>query len=760
MKHAGWFLVLSAGLALLAITTTRIHTDITDFFFHGDDADSAFLVNQLQSDELARRYLVGFSYPDLDEEAGFDFLTAVRQRLEADPDVQRVNSGRPSEAALRQLIQVYAPHHVQLFSLQPEQDFPTLFSTQGLDAQALRVREALLGPDPQLAKSLLHEDPMLLTLNWLQKLGRSTPRPLTRQGYSVLFVDTRIDATDTAAQARFQQRLQTIFKQLDASLGDAVHMEVTGVPVFAVHIKNAVAQDIQRVSILSAASVALLFLLVFRSGRALLVTALLMLTTLATAVLVTDGVFGYVHGLTLALGTTLIGVCIDYPIHAMVHASEAAGAATLQRLWSPMILAGITTVIGYAALAMSGFPGLQQIALFSATGILTALLLTRFALPGLIAMFHPSLHPRLSANWLLAEPVTRILRPGILVVAAVVVVAGDSRLHWSSDLNTLSPDLEQLRQRDRSIRTHLVTVEPGRFLLVSGNNIEQALQSAEQLIPRLRQLHDEGVLDAFFPVYPLLASRALQQRNETQWNEILDAAASTHWRQALERHGLNARTFPPLQPERLAPLQPADLKGTSAWPLISSQLVQLGEQTAAIIWLGHHDPGRVRRAVAGIPQVRYFSQKDSITRLATRYREHATTMLLLGMLTILLLLAVRYRSLRRALQVLAPAAASILIVMGAWGLVGVPLGMLHLVGLLLAAAICVDYGIFFADNRVGDRRITFQAIMVSALTSAVSFGALGAAQTPALHALAWTVAPAVLLGFLLCPLMLRGRVSC
>jgi hypothetical protein len=38
------------------------------------------------------------------------------------------------------------------------------------------------------------------------------------------------------------------------------------------------------------------------------------------AILVTNLVFGSVHGMTIAIGSTLIGICIDYPIHAIVHA--------------------------------------------------------------------------------------------------------------------------------------------------------------------------------------------------------------------------------------------------------------------------------------------------------------------------------------------------------------------------------------------------------------------------------------------------------
>jgi predicted exporter len=87
------------------------------------------------------------------------------------------------------------------------------------------------------------------------------------------------------------------------------------------------------------------------------------------------------------------------------------------------------------------------------------------------------------------------------------------------------------------------------------------------------------------------------------------------------------------------------------------------------------------------------------------------------------------------------------------------MGILHLVGLLLTAAVCVDYGVFYMENRGGDDRRTLQAITVSAITTAAAFASLGAAENPALHALAGTVAPGVLAGLLLCPMMLGNRAQ-
>lgn len=762
MKRAWWFLLFSVLLVIAAIRLPDIHTDINDFLFAGGDEDFASLAGRLQSEELSRRYLISLLHAQVDDQTRFDFLLDFQQALESDPAVARVWTNQTSDETLRALLDVYLSHRIQLFSLNPEEAFPHLFTQPGLDAQASKIKQALLGPDPILVNSLIIQDPMLLTLNWLEQLEQRLNRQQDKQGYSAVFVETRASGMESLAQQEFQQHIQRQFERINRNYGNPMQMEMTGVPIFAVAIKQAVSNDIHTVSSLSLAAILLLFILVFRSIRALLATVLVMMTTVSVAVLATFGLFGFVHGLTLALGTTLIGVCIDYPIHAMVHGArpgEEGRRHRVSQIWPAMLVGGVTTVIGYIALGLSGFPGLQQIALFSAAGIFTALLLTRFILPDLMDLLTIDMHPRLRLGWLLNPPRRNRLRLLILIGALVGLLSGIGQLRWSTDLATLSPAMEGLKQVDQEIRSRLVSMEPGRFILAEGETLEQALQTSENLESRLQRLQQTGDLDTYYSLFPWLASADLQERNQTAWNRILTDQTQQAFERALSKQGLVAKAFPPLTLSSETPLDLDTLRNTPAWSLIVNQLIRQSGRVAVVIWLGRHEPDKVSSTIADLPQVRYFSQKETVIALAETYRERALTMLLVGILAILVLLIWRYRSLLQAVRVLMPATVSLLLVLAGWSLSNQPLGMLHLIGLLLAAAICVDYGVFFMENRAADRQLTFQAIAASAFTSALSFSCLAAAETPALHALAFTVAPGVLLGFLLCPIMLGSSNS-
>jgi predicted exporter len=757
MTRAWAFLLLTVGLATAAMQLSNIRTDIGDFFFSADHDDPANRIGQLQSDQLARRYLISVAHPGVNDTSAREFMTALQQTLAEAEQVRRVWTEPFSQADVRQLLRFYAPHQLQLLSLQPGHEVSRLLSPAGMASQAAAIKAALLGPDPALVKSLLTDDPMLLTLAWFRQAGQAYQQPDANPAFSAFFLETRHAGLDTLAQQGFQQTLAEAFSALNSHYEERFTLEMTGVPVFASHIHAQVKQDITRISTLSIGLVMLLSWLVFRSFRAVLCIGIMLFSTVCIAALLTQWVYGYLHGLTLALGTTLIGICIDYFIHSMVHAGNKTGtdrAQAIRRLWPVLLVGGATTLIGYTALSFSGFPGLQQVAAFTGSGIVAALLITRFVLPELMDLFRVQVRPRLNLSWLLTATIGSQSRYLVIAIITACLLAGGTRLHWGDDLGKLAPSLQQLAETDRAIRARLSSIEPGRFILVSGDSMEAVLQTAEAVQIRLEALQQQGKLDAYYPLFPWIASRQLQIKNAQTWNETLNPDIREHWTKTLADHGLSATAFPALSTAPESLLEPEQVLASPAAALLSSQLLQDASGTTAVIWLGSHRPQALQDALQAFPDARYFSQKDNIRQLASDYRHKAQTLLVWGLLVILALLSVRYRSVVAALRVLTPATLSIMLLLGLWGLSGAPMGMLHLIGLLLTAAVCVDYGVFFLENRSGDRERTFQAITVSAITTAAAFGSLGVAENPALHALAGTVAPGVLAGFLLCPVML------
>ena len=752
------WLVLIPIIIGLIITKVNIRMDITDFFFQGDKPDSAFFMNQLNSDNLQRRTILSVAHKAVDVQIVDDFIKEFESVLTSLSNVQRVWMSGVDEQQSRQLLNLYSKYNIALFSLKPEEQFATLFETENLNKRAQRTRETLLGPESILIKPLIKTDPMLLTVDWFQRIKQTYTDSHFPEDYSILFLESETKGTDLIAQQNLQQQVQLTFQQLNKKFDGRFKLETTGVPIFAINIKSGINKDIQWVSTLSILTIFILFIVVFRSIKTLLLVATMLCLTVGGAVLITQFVFGFVHGLTLALGATLIGICIDFFIHALIHGSKAKNKSSrvqIIKIWPSLLLGGVSTIIGYVALGISGFPGLQQIALFSASGILIALMLTRFLIPSMIDVFRLSLQPQLGSHHILAVMQHRKTRLLLPIIILVCFLFGAFTVQWSTSLVTLTSDLEELKLRDDRIRSNMTDIAPGRFVHAQAENMQSALQLNEQVHIALSELREKGIVDEFFSVFPWIASEKLQNRNLISWNTGLQEDRIARWNNALNDSGLSVEAFPTLKKAKLDYLTLEILLKTKLWPLISAQLLEQDNRATVVTWLGKHDPDRLKNALAPIQGVQYFSQKESLDDIAQGYTMKAKKLLVFGLIAILVLLSCRFRSISQALLVLLPAFLAILFVFGISGVSGKPMNMLHLIGLLLTAAICVDYGIFYFENRSNNLPLTYQAITVSALTSSASFACLGVAENPALQALAWTVSPGIVIGFLLCPVILQ-----
>ena len=336
-----------------------------------------------------------------------------------------------------------------------------------------------------------------------------------------------------------------------------------------------------------------------------------------------------------------------------------------------------------------------------------------------------------------------------------IALYGVKSIHWINDLQELTPELNTLKANDKRIRSRMISIEPGRFILVTGDNTESALQKAEQAYLILDQLKAENKLNDYFGLYPWILSEQLQQQNQHWFNQRLTEQVKANWKNALATQGLSVAKLGDLNYPLAEPLYFQEVLGSPVRRLLDSQFVIGAKQTLIMIWIAEHQPEALRAAFAEIEGAQYFSQRDLLNRMATDYRDRAQTMLFVGISVIILLLLLRYKSLLKTVQTLLPAFVAALFILGGWSMTGQAVSFLHLVGFLLAVAICVDYGIFYRENRGGNICLTYQAMSASMLTSALAFGCLFFADTSTLRTLAGVVALGVMLGFLLCPIIIN-----
>jgi predicted exporter len=183
-------------------------------------------------------------------------------------------------------------------------------------------------------------------------------------------------------------------------------------------------------------------------------------------------------------------------------------------------------------------------------------------------------------------------------------------------------------------------------------------------------------------------------------------------------------------------------------------LGQIGQEQVSLIMLGReHDPEVLAPLFEEMSGVEYVNQVERISDLFTLYREETEGFVALAYGVIFIFLLWKYR-IRRALQILTPPALATLLTFAILSLSGQNLNFFNIVSSLLILGIGVDYTIFFAESQHAAEE-TALAILLSAITTLLSFGLLFLSQTPALASVGLTITLGIGFTMLFSPLACR-----
>ena len=764
-----WLAFLLACGAI--ISRTHVTTDLSAFLPSKPTAEQQLLMDQLRDGLASRLILVGVEGADAPARARLS--KEVARRLRADPAFVSINNGEPVNTE-RDRAYLFNNRYLLSPAVTPER-----FSVDGLHAALGESIDLLASPAGLMVKSLLPRDPTGEMVQLLGQLGSSTQPPLldgawaSRDGArALLLVQTRAAGSDTDAQ---QRAMATIRQAFDAAreTGPGASLVMTGPGVFSVTSREAIQSEVSRLSLISVILIATLLLLVYRSVTALALGFLPVISGVLAGVAAVSLGFGSVHGITLGFGTALIGEAVDYSIYLFVQ-SEQAGAGQdrwIKRFWPTVRLGVLTSVFGFSSLLLSGFPGLAQLGLYAIAGLVAAAAMTRFVLPHLLpARFR--IHDVSAIGRVLGQLTRRAgaLRwPALLLLlaaCAVLVTQRDTLLN--EKISSLSPVSQADIALDERLRADMGAPDVRYLVVISGNSRESVLTASDQVSALLQLQVDQGELAGFESPSRYLPSLATQRARQAS----LPAPDELQARLAQAVNGLPVRAplFAPFLADVQASrsqqaLQPGDLENTSMAMAVDALLLQQsrGGWTALLPLKAPEGAGikadRIRAALGSmnLPHVLFVDMKAESDRLYAGYLREATLLSLGGLVAIIVLLLVVFRSPLRVLRTIAPLAASVITVTAGLALVGQPLIILHLVGLLLVVAVGSNYALFFdrpdPQAPVSDR--TLASMALANLTTVAGFGLLAFSNVSILQALGATVAPGVILALVYAAIFAR-----
>ena len=171
------------------------------------------------------------------------------------------------------------------------------------------------------------------------------------------------------------------------------------------------------------------------------------------------------------------------------------------------------------------------------------------------------------------------------------------------------------------------------------------------------------------------------------------------------------------------------------------------------------DAAALAQLAAEEPGTTLLDLKQASEDLVARQRERILWCLAVSAVLLVIVVFVALRDASRVRRVLAPMALTTLVILALLHAAGVSLSLFHLIALVLAAGLGLDYALFFehaADDPAEQRR-TLHAVLVCSLSTLLVFALLALSTLPVLRAIGVTVAAGVVSNFVLALLLTRPR---
>jgi predicted exporter len=637
------------------------------------------------------------------------------------------------------------------------------------EALLAQNREMLYSPLGQMQAASLEQDPLLLFNRYF-----SSQNPVTfnlEQGIVVLYdgnrywallwaelkdVDLPLDKLENLLKL-----VRDATKQIKAAGGELM---ASGLPLFTAYGAESAKAEISMVGVGSSLGIILLLLLTFRSIRPLLLSSLAIASGLVAALIVCIVVFGKIHIITLVFGASLIGVADDYAQHYLCDSFAEKNwnpQRALSVLLPGLFLGLISNLLSYAGLGFSPFPGLQEVALFSAVGLLVAWLTVIMLFPLLLTGFSFEHEPgllKLATLWEQRWPAWVMKnRRSLSLLLLLFIVGGILKLTPQDDVRLLQSASPEVMQIADKIKQLLPVSRDSQFFLVAGSNQQDWYQNEQRLLENLSALKQRQALKSYEGISSYWPDTSKQQDNYRVLKRTLyDSGLAERYMtdlgfssEAVKSELKNFKESEHKTLELTAWLATADEAKRQLW-LGCDQGRCLG-----IVALSEIKDIAVLSALQELPGVSWVDQVDQLSSLFKRYRTRASLLLFAAFGLVLLGLTGKF-GWRGAATIMAIPTVSVLAALSMLGWFNQLFSLFNLFALLLVLGIGVDYAVFFF--LAGEKRVsTSLAVILSALTTLLAFGLLAVSSTEIVHAFGFTVSVGIVTAISTAPLV--GRLN-
>lgn len=553
-------------------------------------------------------------------------------------------------------------------------------------------------------------------------------------------------------QEKISNSLQPILLQIEKEEG----MEVLrfGAAFYASAGAHLAQSEISKISFISTLGIILLLLLIFRGPRPILLALSVVSGGLLCGLAACLYLFGSIHILALVFGCSLVGVAVDYALHYYCASFKPVDRFRILSFLLPAMPLGVlTSAIGYGALSLAPFPGIQQMAILACVGLVGSFISVSLWGPYFIQSGKRKIPPLAERCQEYLEKFSRLgstntLKPVLLVALLSIFCLGALNVTFDDNVRNFQSMDPLLKRQEERIKTLINFNQSPLFLAVNARSLESLLQTQEAIT---KELTTFGV--TYKSLSDLIPSQKRQQENAQFKLEF----CQSHFSKIADITGINSAFNPKEAGFDSEKWLVADVQLIKVLPTGWKELVHVAEEdwiTGRILLNSPLKAGEI----AHLSTALYIDPVNEYSLLFSSYRE-AMLLVAGGLLLSFALIISCSQGMRTALRITTPVVLSILTTVGVIGLSGIGFSMFHAMGLILVLCIGIDYALFLYWREPNDKDLLLLGNALAATTTLLSFGLLTLSTTASVHSFGITVFTGIVLNFFVTTLFL-GSSRC
>ena len=653
--------------------------------------------------------------------------------------------------------------HEYRWNLLDDEAVETLSSPSGAERFAENALAKAYGAFTFSSLDKLEDDPFMLDeyvlqyyLASLENSGTSmSPKDgvLAARYEGVWYVMIRgILSKEGAALASKSNAVVQIYDVCEPLEKDGVRFVYSGTPFHSHKSSTSASNEISIISTVTLLGIIILLLIVFRNPLPIVLSIASILLSIAAAFSMTYTCFGQIHILTLVFGTSLIGSCIDYSLHFFIHwkanKTLASGAEIRRHLMTGLLLSLISTELCYFILVFAPFGLLKQMAVFSLTGIFSAFLTVvsmypLLSMPPDVKRAIPLVDAIAAPAWYDKKKIGRIAVAAIFAATLTTLFVNRKNIKIENDVNTLYEATGRVRE-DAVVSYKVLNYNPTGWFIIAGDTIEKTLEEEEALCRRLSEVNKGKARGGFIATSQYIPSLAKQKKSHEAAGNLLPLASVQY-----EMLGYDASLTSELQrsydADAVKYITPdGDIPSYLKKAISSAWLGEIdGRYYSIVLPISITDEAAYIRIAAENPNVYFENKIKDIGRDLDRLTKTILTLFAIAYVIIVIVLKIFYNW-RHTLKIASIPLLIVLVIASIFSARGIPLEFFSITGMILVFGLGLDYVIYMIENEKRsdtsvNARLEPFAILLSFLTTAVSFGALALSSFVPVHMLGLSI---------------------